>query len=586
MGNEQSAIALLLFRVGPVLCCAPADPVQSIITPVKLTHPPGSNDARPGIFYHADHVVSVSDLHHRFGINETEREQPGRLIITLQGEAFIAYWVDKIIEVIDTPTQGWSEPSSHLPQGVFSKTLLLDEKIYLFADFAQFENLPESGYLSQYIDKLAGGLPAAETAVEVIEDKPEVQANTTASPEVAAPPVTENVTMALTEAPDTGQNSAQVSGADDGEDDKTTVQATRQQPSGEEERDVSETPPLEPADPHTEEEDEKIVSAEADELETPFSAAATSDITTPDSLAQTESSLDDIKNDNEPDSTTIETFEARPESIAAPPPEAIHLEHVKEETEKSIPETTTPAEKTTGLKTGYLDPVPAVVPESEQEPEKPPFPWQNLAAAVVLFMTVAGIGIYYSWSSSDKTTTRQAINPQAVMTQQRDVSRNEKPAPSRHEDEDEDATETDSVPDAESLTVTATDDQHDNNSVPQDENEYRAEIKPDIKGVTIVLHSPENEPVFKATKQALIEKPATQKDMSVPAKKPEKKTKPNKQEIIHIVVKGDTLWAIAERYVNDPYKYSSLAKLSKIKNPDRIYPGNRVRILRHTRNAK
>jgi hypothetical protein len=51
------------------------------------------------------------------------------------------------------------------------------------------------------------------------------------------------------------------------------------------------------------------------------------------------------------------------------------------------------------------------------------------------------------------------------------------------------------------------------------------------------------------------------------------------REITHIVVKGDTLWDIALRYIHDPFRYPELARLSNIKNPDLIYPGDRVRIL-------
>lgn len=46
----------------------------------------------------------------------------------------------------------------------------------------------------------------------------------------------------------------------------------------------------------------------------------------------------------------------------------------------------------------------------------------------------------------------------------------------------------------------------------------------------------------------------------------------------HEVKKGDTLWDIAEKYVKDPFRYPELAALSKIKNPDLIYPGDIVRI--------
>lgn len=54
-------------------------------------------------------------------------------------------------------------------------------------------------------------------------------------------------------------------------------------------------------------------------------------------------------------------------------------------------------------------------------------------------------------------------------------------------------------------------------------------------------------------------------------------------EIVHIVVPGDTLWAIAEHYIHDPFRYPELARLSRIRNPDLIYPGDRVRIIHRHR---
>jgi len=48
--------------------------------------------------------------------------------------------------------------------------------------------------------------------------------------------------------------------------------------------------------------------------------------------------------------------------------------------------------------------------------------------------------------------------------------------------------------------------------------------------------------------------------------------------ITHTVIKGDTLWHIASKYVKDPFRYPELAQLSQIVNPDLIYPGNKVYI--------
>lgn len=46
----------------------------------------------------------------------------------------------------------------------------------------------------------------------------------------------------------------------------------------------------------------------------------------------------------------------------------------------------------------------------------------------------------------------------------------------------------------------------------------------------------------------------------------------------HTVVKGDTLWAIAKRYLGNGARYPELAKLNNIKNPNLIYPGQVIKL--------
>jgi chemotaxis signal transduction protein/nucleoid-associated protein YgaU len=58
------------------------------------------------------------------------------------------------------------------------------------------------------------------------------------------------------------------------------------------------------------------------------------------------------------------------------------------------------------------------------------------------------------------------------------------------------------------------------------------------------------------------------------------KKKKNFQEYIHAVVKGDTLWAISSKYLGNPFLYNTLAENSEIRNPNIIYPGDRIRIIK------
>ena len=54
---------------------------------------------------------------------------------------------------------------------------------------------------------------------------------------------------------------------------------------------------------------------------------------------------------------------------------------------------------------------------------------------------------------------------------------------------------------------------------------------------------------------------------------------PSTQTFTHVVVKGDTLWHITRRYLDNPHRYPELAAASHINNPHRIYPGDVIRII-------
>ncbi len=55
----------------------------------------------------------------------------------------------------------------------------------------------------------------------------------------------------------------------------------------------------------------------------------------------------------------------------------------------------------------------------------------------------------------------------------------------------------------------------------------------------------------------------------------------NKKVEIYEIQKGDTLWAIAKKFYGDGNKYHKIFEDNKevIKDPDKIYPGQKIRIV-------
>jgi len=109
---------------------------------------------------------------------------------------------------------------------------------------------------------------------------------------------------------------------------------------------------------------------------------------------------------------------------------------------------------------------------------------------------------------------------------------------------------------------------------------------------------PRPEPLSFATRQSPVEPESVlsekealpQPEVAAPASeelKPQETQITTTDTIItHIVLKNDTLWDIAEKHLGNPLKYKELARLSRIKDPHWIYPGDIIRIIKKAGNGE
>ena len=709
--------SLLLFRVGPVLCCAPSLPIESIIPPPTLTHPPGTDRSNPGIFRHSGHIVSSWDLRYKFGVEQEHWTNPGRMIITEIDPGRIGFWVDEIIDVIEVPTRGWSALPSHLPKGIFSRTLILDNKIFLYAEFSQLYKIPVSGYLRVYIEQLLhsqqqemkqaiGDLGPKSASTQLnptkVDDPSRQQKNVTEIPSSSTtassastpgtvarsePSVAKtiaennsilNTTTSTIHTLHANKSVTPSSTIPTQHDDKETPiinNETRRVDTGEinPDRDASTDPVV--ASTETGKRRslsstgldksglEKVVNHKAgttNKITAPFNSQTNRGIGTLASIAM-KHNRPTVNPDHHDSPTNKPSTEGRSLAQASSTKKvgdaATDYQHAKTQQASFQPTNTEPGHKPVNHKVTQ-----SKLTKEDDEPSS-----SLLPGILILFLfvgsiagsswylmqepetlTVASTLDYKPITTAAKTKNHPTVTasrepaiadelpPEDIVTKRVTEAETETEVTLSDSPADGDAqTDMLSTPTISTLAMQPVDEStvdidvekttipvstqtstNDADDQPEAGIDYKADIQQDDEGITIILDAPDETDVLKplvgdnptekgepdtalspnadeTIDVTISHEPVSSNDSAHLDNRVDEKpvvTKSTPQtvssEIIHIVVKGDTLWHIAIKYVNNPYKYPELARLSNIKNPDLIYPGNRVRIIKRRKQSQ
>lgn len=106
--------------------------------------------------------------------------------------------------------------------------------------------------------------------------------------------------------------------------------------------------------------------------------------------------------------------------------------------------------------------------------------------------------------------------------------------------------------------------------------------KPDIEKSPTGAESAKLEPDMALTQQAnaQIGLPRSAEKSRAPLELDIPKHMPPLDIDIYVVQEGDTLWSISERFTGSPFNYPRIAGENKIAEPDLIFPGQRVRLIK------
>ena len=525
---------LLRFRVGPFRFSVPAVEVEGIIVPPHLTVIPLNPPHSKGVFLYHEQLASAISLRSKFGLPDHDDSNLGQLVLGEVKTGLVGFWVDEVYETVDATELEWRSMPEFIPHAAFDSFAVKDEEIVMATTMQILYDVPA--------EQMASMLASMRQNFNLPEDVPPVEAEGLATG-------IETEEDAFGDLVDSSRQANRGEGpSESGSVPETTSRVTERTEVGNREvrPAVIEFPAKQDTNKGSKPQENpgiaSVRGASADRV-APGTGARSGQHTNTSRHGSRESAsgVYDARRtagDNRTNPIQSRANPARKSSAySSSQPRAFSggtyagsINRFRQENRDaaySPVEATSESrdEKRSGNSTGWL--------------------------LLALLLLLLGVG-YWLWPTSKKDGVSPVIPQQAAT----DTFTQTYEAPKQVAepvDHSSGSSENDSVTPAEAGNQPAV--VADNStSRPEDSEVYRLEGK-DVT-VTVERSQPEQQ-----------EDKAEQAQPQL-----------GYHEFVHIVVKGDTLWDIARKYLKNPFRYPELARLSQIKNPDLIYPGDTVRI--------
>lgn len=550
-----SATNLVIFQVGPVPCGVDSNSVLTVIEPPShITAIPGSNAFRPGLFSYSHKPVAVYDVRTKFNLPTDQR---GKIIISEMNQQFFGFWVDCIQEIIGAEKGKWQILPAECPKDLFESLFILKDQLVFKTNFEALAKAQVSTQTQRFIAKLV-----SETNQKTsTEDSKHTHELKKTKPEITSE---KNTHFRTDESPASSEI-------------KTSIKTRKSssQPVFKTNTKTSLIPPKskkENSTPVTIQKTENLktnqsvpVSNIKTKIPSPGKAETTRSIIQQreqKKIIQSVSAIATTKHESSPHKSTTSS----------------NTQRIQNQTKEEVNSSGVPVLifllLIIGLFGGGLywllldDPAPKTRTQVTKNFSKQKIPEKTQTFTSDPEQEKEN---YVSESTTEPPVTSTSVFTEPVFnTALTDTSDDATENPTVGSTQDYSAN-IQQADDTIVITLSGNDSQLNNEKESLVDNQLSEN---DIQEIETDKEAIESSPVSKDTEEVL--------EISIQTKKAntsENKTSKATEtitEVIHIVVKGDTLWHIAKRYIHDPFKYNELARLSRIKNPDLIYPGNKV----------
>ena len=170
MSENLDEKQILIFRVGPVVCCVDSHLVDSIVHPQPLHRFPQQADFILGVLQYQNSAISIVNLFHKFELPDPEPTAESRYVMGHTEKGTVGFWVDEVLEVTDQFEIHSAKPPEYSDPIVFECTILWRDKLILKTDFTQLFILNDASPLKEWVESDAGNAIVANYPNSTIEE--------------------------------------------------------------------------------------------------------------------------------------------------------------------------------------------------------------------------------------------------------------------------------------------------------------------------------------------------------------------------------------------------------------------------------